>query len=152
MGHYFLDIQYILCFCKRSRFWIEVQNDEVKITDIFILIKFEFGSESSWELIFKQKIIFWYLTPLTIFWGSDPEQEIFQGLYLDPHFKSSEILRVRLENACLPCNHCSIGHGFLTKCWPIVIRVAPDTEMAGYPAAGYPANLFSGYPISGWIV
>ena len=24
----------------------------------------------------------------------------------------------------------------------VVTRVAPDTELAGYPAAGYPANLF----------
>ena len=24
--------------------------------------------------------------------------------------------------------------------------VLPDTDMAGYPAAGYPANNFAGYP------
>ena len=36
------------------------------------------------------------------------------------------------------------------------IRVTPDAELAGYPAAGYPAIFFAGYPesgrISGWIV
>ena len=32
----------------------------------------------------------------------------------------------------------------------IFCRVAPDTELAGYPAAGYPANLFC--RISGRIV
>ena len=26
------------------------------------------------------------------------------------------------------------------------IRVAPDTDLAGYPAAGYQANNFAGYP------
>jgi len=31
------------------------------------------------------------------------------------------------------------------------IRVAPDTDLAGYPAAGYPANIFAGYPVSGQI-
>ena len=30
-------------------------------------------------------------------------------------------------------------------------RVAPDTDLAGYPAAGYPANIFAGYPVSGRI-
>ena len=28
-------------------------------------------------------------------------------------------------------------------------RVAPDTELAWYPAAGYPANIFTVYPVSG---
>ena len=28
-------------------------------------------------------------------------------------------------------------------------RVAPDQDLAGYPAAGYPANFFTGYPVSG---
>ena len=28
-------------------------------------------------------------------------------------------------------------------------RVAPDTDLAGYPATGYPANIFTGYPVSG---
>ena len=26
-------------------------------------------------------------------------------------------------------------------------RVAPDAELAGYPAAGYPANNLAGYPV-----
>ena len=26
------------------------------------------------------------------------------------------------------------------------IRVAPDTDLAGYPTAGYSANIFAGYP------
>ena len=30
-----------------------------------------------------------------------------------------------------------------------IIRVAPDTELAGYLAAGYLANNFAGYRISG---
>ena len=30
-------------------------------------------------------------------------------------------------------------------------RVAPDTYLAGYPAAEYPANIFTGYPVSGRI-
>ena len=28
----------------------------------------------------------------------------------------------------------------------IIIRVVPDTDLAGYPATGYPANNFAGYP------
>ena len=28
----------------------------------------------------------------------------------------------------------------------ILSRVVPDTDLAGYPAAGYPANNFAGYP------
>ena len=27
-----------------------------------------------------------------------------------------------------------------------IFRVVPDTDLAGYPAAGYPANNFAGYP------
>ena len=30
-----------------------------------------------------------------------------------------------------------------------MIRVVPDTDFAGYPAAEYPANSFTGYCISG---
>ena len=29
----------------------------------------------------------------------------------------------------------------------VLVRVIPDTDMAGYPAAGYPANNFAGYRI-----
>ena len=29
------------------------------------------------------------------------------------------------------------------------IRVVPDTDLSGYPAAGYPDNNFAGYRISG---
>ena len=32
-----------------------------------------------------------------------------------------------------------------------VTRVVPDTDLAGYPAAGYPAINFAGYRISGRI-
>ena len=44
---------------------------------------------------------------------------------------------------------------FSTVKWPkcknyhdvnIKISVVPDTDYAGYPAAGYPANNFAGYP------
>ena len=34
----------------------------------------------------------------------------------------------------------------------LVIRVEPDTDLAGYPAAGYLTNNFVGYRISGQIV
>ena len=27
----------------------------------------------------------------------------------------------------------------------VFLRVVPDTDLAGYPAAGYPANNFAGY-------
>ena len=36
-------------------------------------------------------------------------------------------------------------------CMQFRIRVAQDTDLAGYPAAGYPANIFAGYPVSGRI-
>jgi len=33
----------------------------------------------------------------------------------------------------------------------VINRVAPDQDLAGYPAARYPANFFAEYPVSGWI-
>ena len=30
-----------------------------------------------------------------------------------------------------------------------LIKVATDTDLAGYPAAGYPPYIFAGYPVSG---
>ena len=33
----------------------------------------------------------------------------------------------------------------------IISRVVPDTDFAGYPAAGYPVYNFAGYRISGLI-
>ena len=29
----------------------------------------------------------------------------------------------------------------------VISRVATDTDLAGYPAAGYPAIIFAGYPV-----
>ena len=37
--------------------------------------------------------------------------------------------------------------GFFFRQVSLLTRVAPDTYLAGYPAAGYPANLFCRIPI-----
>ena len=45
------------------------------------------------------------------------------------------------------------GEKFLRKSFETMLksRVAPDTDLAGYPAAGYPVIFFAGYPVSGRI-
>ena len=45
------------------------------------------------------------------------------------------------ERQALKVREAGLGDSFIYNN-SMAIRVAPDTRLAGYPAAGYPANLF----------